>query len=383
MRNWLLPEYIEDILPAEAYHIEMLRRSMIDLLTVHGYCLVSPPLLEFVESLLSGSGSDMDLQMFKVIDQLSGRMMGLRADMTPQVARIDAHLLNCEGITRLCYANSVLHCVPTSLTQTREPLQVGAELYGHEGLESDLEIQQLMILCLAKSGLSKLHVDLGHVAVFRGIIKNAHISQEMEAELFAILQNKDMAALRTLCTGLKKNTSEALLLLPELYGDKAVLQIAKEKLPPHKEIVLALNQLEKAGDALYPLVDTLAFDLSDLRGYHYHTGMVFAAYSDGCSNAIALGGRYDEIGKAFGRARPATGFSLDLRELSRLVEKKSYPMGISAPYQKKNKALDSAIAQLRSAGHIVIVELPGQTQRTLNCDRQLVQRSGEWVVEKI
>ncbi|MCP5250711.1 MAG: ATP phosphoribosyltransferase regulatory subunit [Burkholderiales bacterium] len=383
MRNWLLPEYIEDILPAEAYHIEMLRRSMIDLLTVHGYCLVSPPLLEFVESLLSGSGSDMDLQMFKVIDQLSGRMMGLRADMTPQVARIDAHLLNCEGITRLCYANSVLHSVPTSLTQTREPLQVGAELYGHEGLESDLEIQQLMILCLAKSGLSKLHVDLGHVAVFRGIIKNAHISQEMEAELFAILQNKDMAALRTLCTGLKKNTSEALLLLPELYGDKAVLQIAKEKLPPHKEIVLALNQLEKAGDALYPLVDTLAFDLSDLRGYHYHTGMVFAAYSDGCSNAIALGGRYDEIGKAFGRARPATGFSLDLRELSRLVEKKSYPMGISAPYQKKNKALDSAIAQLRSAGHIVIVELPEQTQKTLNCDRQLVQRSGEWVVEKI
>lgn len=383
MRNWLLPEYIEDILPAEAYHIEMLRRSMIDLLTVHGYCLVSPPLLEFVESLLSGSGSDMDLQMFKVIDQLSGRMMGLRADMTPQVARIDAHLLNCEGITRLCYANSVLHSVPTSLTQTREPLQVGAELYGHEGLESDLEIQQLMILCLAKSGLSQLHVDLGHVAVFRGIIKNAHISQEMEAELFAILQNKDMAALRTLCTGLKKNTSEALLLLPELYGDKTVLQIAKEKLPPHKEIVLALNQLEKAGDALYPLVDTLAFDLSDLRGYHYHTGMVFAAYSDGCSNAIALGGRYDEIGKAFGRARPATGFSLDLRELSRLVEKKSYPMGISAPYQKKNKALDSAIAQLRSAGHIVIVELPEQTQRTLNCDRQLVQRSGEWVVEKI
>lgn len=382
MRNWLLPEYIEDILPAEAYHIEMLRRSMIDLLTVHGYRLVSPPLLEFVESLLSGSGSDMDLQMFKVIDQLSGRMMGLRADMTPQVARIDAHLLNCEGITRLCYANSVLHTVPTSLTQTREPLQIGAELYGHEGLESDLEIQQLMIQCLAKSGLRKLHVDLGHVAVFRGIIKNAHISQEMESELFAILQNKDMAALRTLCAGLNKNTGEALLLLPELYGDKSILQIAKEKLPSHNEIVLALNQLEKAGDALSPLVDTLAFDLSDLRGYHYHTGMVFAAYFDGCSNAIALGGRYDEIGKAFGRARPATGFSLDLRELSRLVEKKTYPMGISAPYQKKNKALDSAIAQLRSDGHIVIVELPEQTQSTLICDRQLVQRGDEWVVEK-
>jgi ATP phosphoribosyltransferase regulatory subunit len=383
MRNWLLPEYIEDILPAEAYHIEMLRRSMVDLLTAHGYRLVSPPLLEFVESLLSGSGSDMDLQMFKVIDQLSGRMMGLRADMTPQVARIDAHLLNCEGVTRLCYANSVLHTVPTSLTQTREPLQVGAELYGHQGLESDLEIHQLMIQCLSKSGLSKFHVDLGHVAVFRGIIKNAHITQEMEADLFAILQNKDLAALRALCAGLKKSTREALLLLPELYGDKTILQIAKEKLPPHKEIALALDQLGKVGDALSPLVDTLAFDLSDLRGYHYHTGIVFAAYSDGCSNAIALGGRYDEIGKAFGRARPATGFSLDLRELSRLVERKPYPMGVSAPYQRNNKALDSAIARLRSAGHIVIVELPEQTQGTLNCDRQLVQRSGEWVVEKI
>ncbi len=383
MRNWLLPEYIEDILPAEAYHIEMLRRSMIDLLTVHGYRLVSPPLLEFVESLLSGSGSDMDLQMFKVIDQLSGRMMGLRADMTPQVARIDAHLLNCEGITRLCYANSVLHTVPTSLTQTREPLQIGAELYGHEGLESDLEIQQLMIKCLAKSGLNKLHIDLGHVAVFRGIIKNAHIFQDMETELYAVLQKKDMASLRALCRGLKKSTREALLLLPELYGDKTVLQIARERLPPHQEITLALDQLEKVGDALSPLVDTLAFDLSDLRGYHYHTGMVFAAYSDGCSNAIALGGRYDEIGKAFGRARPATGFSLDLRELSRMAEGKPYPAGICAPYQKENKALHKAIEQLRNAGHIVIVELPEQTQSALNCDRQLVQCNGEWVVEKI
>ncbi len=383
MRNWLLPEYIEDVLPAEAHHIEMLRRSMIDLLTVHGYRLVSPPLLEFVESLLSGSGSDMDLQMFKVIDQLSGRMMGLRADMTPQVARIDAHLLNCNGITRLCYANSVLHTVPTSLTQTREPLQVGAELYGHEGLESDLEIQQLMIKCLAKSGLNKFHIDLGHVAVFRGIIKNAHISQDMETELYAVLQKKDLASLRALCSGLKKSTREALLLLPELYGDKTILQIAKERLPLHKEIALALDQLEKAGDTLSPLVDTLAFDLSDLRGYHYHTGMVFAAYSDGCSNAIALGGRYDEIGKAFGRARPATGFSLDLRELSRMAEGKPYPAGISAPYQKENIVLDKAIEQLRNAGHIVIVELPEQTQSALNCDRQLVLRNGEWVVEDI
>jgi len=383
MPKWLLPEYIEDILPAEAYHIEMLRRSMIDLLTVHGYQLVSPPLLEFVESLLSGSGSDMDLQMYKVIDQLSGRMMGLRADMTPQVARIDAHLLNCPGVTRLCYANSVLHAVPTSLTQTREPLQIGAELYGHEGLESDLEIQRLMIKCLAISGVNTLHLDLGHVAVFRSIIKKASVSQSMEDELFSILQAKDIAALKEVCRGLKKSTRDALLLLPEFYGDKTVLQEAKKRLPSHKEIIFALEQLENIGQALKPFVESLAYDLADLRGYHYHTGMVFAAYSSGCSNAIALGGRYDEIGKVFGRARPATGFSLDLRELSRLVERKSYPLGIRAPYLRKNKKLDLKIEQLRQAGHIVIIELPNQLEISANCDRQLVQKKGEWVVEEI
>jgi len=383
MRNWLLPEYIEDILPAENYYIEMLRRSMIDLLMVHGYRQVSPPLIEYVESLLTGSGSDMDLQMFKVIDQLSGRMMGLRADMTPQVARIDAHLLNCEGVTRLCYVNSVLHTVPSSLTQTREPLQIGAELYGHAGLESDLEIQQLMIKCLAISGLDRLHLDLGHVAVFRSIIKSAAISQELETELFAILQAKDIAALKEACGSLKKSTREALLLLPEFYGDKNILQNARKRLPSHDEITLALDQLEKVAKTLKPFVDTLAFDLADLRGYHYHTGMVFAAYTRGSSTAIALGGRYDEIGKAFGRARPATGFSLDLRELSRLAEGKSYPLGIRAPYLKKNKELEAKIEQLRNAGHIVIVELPEQPQSTVHCDRHLVQRKGGWIVEKI
>lgn len=383
MRNWLLPEYIEDILPAEAYHIEMLRRSMIDYLMVCGYRLVSPPLVEFVESLLSGSGRDMDLQMYKVIDQLSGRMMGLRPDMTPQVARIDAHLLNGEGVTRLCYANSVLHTVPSSLTQTREPLQIGAEIYGHQGLESELEIQRLMIKCLALSGIDKLHIDLGHVAVFRGIIKNASLPRDLEDELFSILQAKDVTALKSACKGLKKNTREALLLLPELYGDKAVLQEAKKRLPPYKEIIIALEQLGHVGKTLKPLVETLAFDLADLRGYHYHTGMVFAAYSRGCSNAIALGGRYDEIGKVFGRARPATGFSMDLRELSRLAEGRSYPPGIRAPYLKKDKELELKIEELRNTGHIVIVEFPDQTADTMGCNRQLVRKKGEWVVEDI
>ncbi len=383
MQNWLLPEYVEDILPIEALHIEVMRRQIIDLLMVHGYQQVIPPLLEYLESLLSGSGSDMDLHMFKVIDQLSGRMMGLRADMTPQVARIDAHLLNSEGITRLCYANSVLHTVPSGITQTREPLQVGAELYGHSGLESDLEVQRIMLQCLSVAGVSKIHLDLGHVAVFRGLIKGASISRELEAELFAVLQAKDVSTLKELCIKLQKNTRDALMLLPQLYGDKNILIDAVKRLPDYPEIRTALNELSIVEEEFKPTVDKIAFDLADLRGYHYHTGMVFAAYANGCSNAIALGGRYDEIGKAFGRARPATGFSMDLRELFRLMKPQTYPSGIRAPFQKKNKELDNIIEQLRSSGQIVVMDLPGQENESLDCNRQLVFQNGQWIVEEI
>jgi len=383
MQNWLLPEYVEDILPVEALHIEVMRRQIIDLLLVHGYQQVMPPLLEYVESLLSGSGSDMDLHMFKVIDQLSGRMMGLRADMTPQVARIDAHLLNSEGITRLCYANSVLHTVPSGITQTREPLQIGAELYGHSGLESDLEVQQVMLRCLSVAGVSKIHLNLGHVAVFRGLIKGAGISRELEAELFSVLQAKDVAALKELCIKLQKDTRDALMLLPQLYGDKKILDEAIIRLPEYPEIRAALNELSIVEEELKPIVDEIAFDLADLRGYHYHTGIVFAAYANGCSNAIALGGRYDEIGKVFGRARPATGFSMDLRELSRLVKPQAYPSGIRAPSQRKNKELENMIEQLRSSGQIVVMDLPGQENESLDCDRRLVFHNGQWIVEKI
>ncbi|MDO8895207.1 ATP phosphoribosyltransferase regulatory subunit [Nitrosomonas sp.] len=383
MQNWLLPEYVEDILPIEALHIEVMRRQIIDLLMVHGYQQVIPPLLEYLESLLSGSGSDMDLHMFKVIDQLSGRMMGLRADMTPQVARIDAHLLNSEGITRLCYANSVLHTVPSGITQTREPLQVGAELYGHSGLESDLEVQRIMLQCLSVAGVSKIHLDLGHVAVFRGLIKGASISRELEAELFAVLQAKDVSTLKELCIKLQKNTRDALMLLPQLYGDKNILIDAVKRLPDYPEIRTALSELNIVEEELKPTVDKIAFDLADLRGYHYHTGMVFAAYANGCSNAIALGGRYDEIGKAFGRARPATGFSMDLRELFRLMKPQTYPSGIRAPFQKKNKELDNIIEQLRSSGQIVVMDLPGQENESLDCNRQLVFQNGQWIVEEI
>lgn len=383
MHNWLLPEFVEDVLPAEAIHIEGMRRKTMDLLRVHGYQQVMPPLLEYVESLLTGSGSDMDLHMFKVIDQLSGRMMGLRADMTPQVARIDAHLLNFDGITRLCYANSVLHTVPSGITKTREPLQVGAELYGHSGLESDLEIQQLMLQCLSVSGVSEVHLDLGHVAVFRGLIRGAGISHELEAELYAVLQAKDISTLKELCAKLQPQTRAALLLLPELYGNRKILSDAASLLPDYPEIKSALNELCIAEEELKPVIDKIAFDLADLRGYHYHTGVVFAAYANGCSNAVALGGRYDEIGKAFGRARPATGFSMDLRELSRMTKPPLYPKAISAPYDKRNEALESKIEQLRESGQIVVIEFPEQKGKSLDCDRQLVFHDGQWIVKEI
>ena len=383
IHNWLLPEFVEDVLPAEAIHIEGIRRKIMDLLRVHGYQQVMPPLLEYVESLLTGSGSDMDLHMFKVIDQLSGRMMGLRADMTPQVARIDAHLLNFDGITRLCYANSVLHTVPSGITKTREPLQVGAELYGHSGLESDFEIQRLMLQCLSVSGMNEVHLDLGHVAVFRGLIKGAGISRELETELYAVLQAKDISTLKELCAKLQQQTREALLLLPELYGDKKVLADAASRLPDYPEIKSALNELCIAEEELKPVIDKIAFDLTDLRGYHYHTGIVFAAYANGCSNAVALGGRYDEIGKAFGRARPATGFSMDLRELSRIIKPQSYPKAISAPYEKGNKALENKIEQLRASGQIVVMEFPEQKGKSVDCDRQLVFHDGQWIVKEI
>jgi len=390
MHNWALPEYIEDILPAEALRIEVMRRRILDCLLVHGYQLVGPPMLEFVESLITGSGGDMNLHMFKVVDQLSGRMMGLRADITPQAARIDAHLLNCNGITRLCYAGSVLHTVPSGLTSTREPLQIGAEIFGHAGLESDLEIQQLMLQGLAISGIDKIHLDLGHVAVFRGLVKGAEIPAGLEAELFSALQAKDVSGLKELCTGLgkciDKNARQALMLLPKLYGDKKVLAQARKFLPDYPEIKKALDELEIVAAELKLVVDTLTFDLSDLRGYHYHSGIVFAAYADGYPSAVALGGRYDEIGKAFGRARPATGFSMDLRELSRMIKTHDpCPKRILAPYRKNDKGLEKRIEQLRIKNQIVVVELPkhGGDRDTFNCDRKLVLQNKVWKVVDI
>jgi ATP phosphoribosyltransferase regulatory subunit len=381
MRNWVLPEYIEDILPPEARGIESLRARLLELFRVHGYELVMPPLLEYTESLLTGSGHDMDLRTFKLVDQLSGRTMGLRADITPQVARIDAHLLNREGVTRLCYCGSVLHTLPAGLTSTREPLQIGAEIYGHAGIESDLEIQRLLAQALTLCRLPDVRLDIGHVAVFRALAQRSGVSPELEADLFAGLQAKDVSGLGTLTKGLDKATRSAILLLPELYGGREVIARARRELPKHAEITRALADL----DCLTAMEDIpVSIDLADLRGYHYHSGAAFAAYCARLPNAIALGGRYDGVGKAFGRARPATGFTLYLLELARLAPAEPAPGCIRAP-RISDPALDAAMASLRAAGEVVIQDLPGHENEgdERRCVRELIKQKGKWQVGKI
>ena len=385
MPNWLLPEYIQDMLPDEAWRIEGMRSKVIDLLRLSGYQLVAPPLLEYEESLLINNSQDMDVRTFKLVDQLSGRSMALRADITPQVARIDAHLLNCKGVTRLCYAGSVLHTQPAGLMRTREPLQIGAELYGHSGLESDLEVQQLMLQSLALMGINGVHLDLGHVSIFRALVKRAAISAALESALFAALQLKDIPVIQSLVSGLAKEVQASFLALPQLYGEAAeVLQHAGKILPDCAEVRTALNELEQSAASLKPLAQSIGVDLAELRGYHYHSGIVFAAYHAGSHDAIALGGRYDDLGKSFGRARPATGFSMDLRQLFGLLPPLTQPKGILAPHLK-DAQLNASIDQLRKQGHTVVVDLLGDKnlRSELNCDRELRLRNAAWVVVEL
>ncbi|HLY96544.1 MAG: ATP phosphoribosyltransferase regulatory subunit, partial [Sideroxydans sp.] len=344
--KWLLPEYIQDMLPDEAWCIEGMRRDVLELLRRSGYQLVFPPLLEYAESLLINDSADMDLRSFKLVDQLSGRTLALRADITPQVARIDAHLLNRQGVTRLCYAGSVLHTQPSGLMRTREPLQIGAELYGHSGIESDLEVQRLMLQALALMGVEGVHLDLGHVGVFRALVRRANISHELEASLFNALQRKDVPTLRALVVELPQDVQAALLALPQLYGGVEVIARARAILPAYPEVTEALSELEQAAAHLKALARDIGIDLAELRGYHYHSGMVFAAYHPGSHDAIALGGRYDDVGKSFGRARPATGFSMDLRQLHGLLAKRAQPKAIHAPH-RQDEGLDAVIARLR------------------------------------
>jgi ATP phosphoribosyltransferase regulatory subunit len=317
--RWLLPEHIEDILPAEAMRIELLRRSILDLFFKNKFELVIPPLVEFTDSLLTGTGHDLDLRTFKLVDQLSGRMMGVRADITPQVARIDAHLLNRSGVTRLCYCGSVLHARPASPAATREPMQIGAEIFGHAGIGSDLEIQGLLCQALAVAGVRGARMDVGHVAVFRSLVQAAKLGHELEVELFEALQKKDVPGLKALTRRLDAKTRAALLLLPELYGGADVLDLAEKKLPNLPDLHKALATLRALAKAC-PI--PVSFDLTELRGYHYHSGVVFDAYCDGVAGAVARGGRYDEVGKAFGRLRPATGFSIELRSLAAVETRK-------------------------------------------------------------
>ncbi|HXC37982.1 MAG TPA: ATP phosphoribosyltransferase regulatory subunit [Burkholderiales bacterium] len=381
MRNWLLPENIQDILPPQARRVEALRARLLELFRVHGYQLVMPPLLEYVESLLTGTGEDLDLRTFKLVDQLSGRMMGVRADITPQVARIDAHLLNRSGVTRLCYCGSVLHTRPRGEDATREPLQIGAEIYGHSGIESDLEIQQLLAKSLAACGRRDAHIDIGHVAVFRALCNHGGIAGETEWALQAALEAKDTAELALRTEPLDARSRAALRLLPELYGEPKVLDRAAALLPEFPEIRAALADLRRlSAEAAYPV----SIDLGDLRGYHYHSGAVFTAYVAGRAKAVAFGGRYDKVGEAFGRARPATGFSLDLTDFSALVpaDMTAEKAGILSPCVE-DAALAALVEKLRGEGEIVVPDLPGHesVRDELGCDRELVLVKGKWQVK--
>jgi ATP phosphoribosyltransferase regulatory subunit len=378
--RWLLPEAIEDLLPAEAAHVERLRRRLLDEYSRHGYELVAPPLLEYVESLLTGSGRDMDLRTFKLVDQLSGRTVGVRADITPQVARIDAHLLNRKGVMRLCYCGSVLHTVPSGLLASREPLQIGAELYGHAGLEADIEIVRLLARSLELCAVPAVRIDLGHVAIFRALVTAAQLSSDGEQAIFAALQAKDAPALRDLAAAVAEPLRSALLALPELYGGRDVLGRAGALLPTFPEISQALAELQRLADALDGL--PLSFDLADLRGYHYHSGVVLAAYAGGNPGAVALGGRYDKVGLAFGRGRAATGFSMDLREVARLAPPERLRGAILAPWPEDD-ALHAETERLRAQGETVVAALPGHeaTWHETGCDRILVRRGERWIIE--
>ena len=339
-------------------------------------------MLEYLESLLTGAGQDTDLRTFKLVDQLSGRTMGVRADMTTQVARIDAHLLNRNSVTRLCYAGSVLQTRPSGLHATREPLQIGAEIYGHAGLEADAEIQQLALASLRLAGFKKVRLDLCHVGVLQAIIAEDAQASRQAPQLFTLLQAKDIPDLQSISASFAPATRAALLALPGLYGDAAVIDKARAVLPPLPGIATALDALqvliEQAGDA------DVIIDLADLRGYHYHSGVMFAAYVPGLPNAVARGGRYDHVGEAFGRARPATGFSMDLRELARLTPGAPRKAAVRAPWSTE-PGLQQKITELREAGEIVIQSLPGHDNDLdeFDCDRAVVRQGGNWIIKNL
>lgn len=387
--RWLLPDGIEEVLPPLAWRAETLRRELLDLYRSWGYELVIPPYIEYLESLLTGIGSDLDIQTFKVTDQLTGRMMGIRADMTPQVARIDAHSLRHEGPARFCYGGSVLHTRAANMLSSRSPIQMGAELYGCADLTADAEIISLMLETLDVAGAQQIHLDIGHVAIYRGLVAAAGLGGDEEAELFDLLQRKAKADVESFIKAKVSDpaVAEMLARLTILNGAADVIDKARAVLrqaPP--SVQQALDMLEELGQRLatmYPQID-LYFDLAELRGYQYHTGIVFAAYVSGYGQAIAKGGRYDHIGEVFGRARAATGFSADLKALIKLApQPEPDKQAILAPLNS-DSGLAAAIKQLRAAGERVIYRLPNDSNKEqLRCDRELVEQDGQWLVKPV
>ena len=386
MSAWVLPDHIADVLPSEARHIEELRRSLLDTARSYGYELVMPPLLEHLESLLTGTGEALDLQTFKLVDQLSGRTLGLRADTTPQVARIDAHLLNRAGVTRLCYAGPVLHTRPDRPQATREPLQFGAEIYGHAGHEADLEALSLALDCLKVAQVSDVSVDMSDARIVRHLLSEASIHTTLPAsqlsQIHAALAEKDSSELAVLTKNLPKVARESLVALVQLYGDVKALDEAEKVLPPSIDVSRALLNLKWLASQI---ADTkVTFDLAELSGYAYYSGARFAVYAKGASDALARGGRYDEVGAVFGRNRPAVGFSLDIKELVSAVAPRPLKAAIRAPWGE-SAGLRAAITRLRQGGETVVCVLPGHESEVdeFDCDRELIEVTGQWVIQAV
>ncbi len=391
-KRWLLPDGVEEILPEEARKLESLRREILDLYRGWGYELVITPLIEFLDSLLVGSSHDLDLHTFKLIDQLSGQTMGIRADITPQAARIDAHRLNRNGPVRLCYADNVLHTLPRGIRTSRAPIRIGAEFYGHAGVECDIEVICLMCAMLKQAGVENVHLVLGHVGIYRSLLEEAGMDPESEKILFDAVQRKAYGEVdRLLAAGVDDGAlREMLKRLVRLSGGEEALEQAQAAFSgapaPVKAELEELLAIDEGVRKRVPAVP-LSYDLCELRGYQYHTGIVFAAYTPGYGRAVAKGGRYDNIGEVFGRARPATGFDSDLKTLARLTGRKFHRQpGILAP-DSDCAELRAKVEHLRASGEIVICDVSGACDaaaaRELDCDRLLLSRGGEWVVEKI
>ncbi len=386
MSAWVLPDHIADVLPSEARHIEEIRRDLLDMARCYGYELVMPPLLEHLESLLSGTGEALDLQTFKLVDQLSGRMMGLRADSTPQVARIDAHLLNRSGVARLCYCGPVLHTRPGGPHASREPLQFGAEIYGHAGLEADLEILTLALDALRSANVGRLTVDLADARIVGALLQASGLSKAEQEQVHAALAGKDATELRNITAACKPEVAAAIESLVALYGNLSVLDQAARMLPALPAVRQALAELQWLASHIAAAFDdvTVSFDLADLRGYAYYTGARFSIYAPDAHDALARGGRYDEVGSVFGRKRPAVGFSLDVKELATAAKLRPLRAAIRAPWGV-DAQLRAAVAALRQQGETVVCVLPGHESEVdeFQCDRELKMLAGQWSVTAI